>query len=137
MNRREDRIPATKAMLRECLQKKVCRQFREGQNLHNYYFDEWLHDNFTQPMVKIVCFVKDKQEPYEESLNELMNRYLIARKSTFLPYFDERFINYGYNKVQWVTNLRYIGFRFYVLGTDFAIDVAHPRYEEIERKYNE
>ena len=52
-------------MLRECLQKKVCRQFREGQNLHNYYFDDWLHDNFTQPMVKIVCFVKDKQEPWE------------------------------------------------------------------------
>ena len=56
-----------------------------------------------------------------------MTRYLIVRTSTFLPYFDERFINYGYNKVQWVTNLRYIGFRFYVLGTDFAIDVAHPR----------
>ena len=65
MNRREDRIPATKAMLCECLQKKVCRQFREGQNLHNYYFDDWLYDNFTQPMVKIVCFVKDKQEPWE------------------------------------------------------------------------
>lgn len=42
--------------------------------------------------------------------------------------FDERFKNYGYNKVQWVAHLRYSGYRFYVLGNDFAIDVAHPRY---------
>lgn len=54
-------------------------------------------------------------------------RYLILRKSTTLPAFDERFMNYGYNKVQWVANLRYSGYRFYVLGTDFAMDVAHPR----------
>ena len=64
-------------------------------------------------------------------------RYLVLKYTSELPLFDERFVNYGYNKVQWVTNLRYVGFRFYVLGTDFAIDVAHPRYEEIERKYNE
>lgn len=26
--------------------------------------------------------------------------------------FDERFINYGYNKQQWVENLRYVGYKF-------------------------
>ena len=57
----------------------------------------------------------------------VQRRYLILRKSAKLPTFDERFVNYGYNKVQWVAHLRYAGYRFYVLGTDFAMDVAHPR----------
>ena len=105
-------------MLRSCLSRKACRQFREGQNLHNYYFDEWLEDNFTQPLTPVKCFVKDKQEPY-----------LILKKSAILPRFAEEFVNYGYNKVQWIATLRYQGWRFYVLGTGFAIDVAHPRSE--------
>ena len=51
----------------------------------------------------------------------------MVRKVSAMPRFDERFVNYGYNKVQWVAHLRYAGYRFYVLGTDFAMDVAHPR----------
>ena len=52
-----------KTHLSQCVRRKVCRQFREGQNLHNYYFDAWFQSNFTQPLVKVRCFVKDKQEP--------------------------------------------------------------------------
>ena len=62
------------------------------------------------------CFKGDTQEPY-----------VMVRKVLAMPRFDERFVNYGYNKVQWVAHLRYAGYRFYVLGTDFAMDVAHPR----------
>lgn len=51
---------------------------------------------------------------------------MILKKSSNLPYFDERFVNYGYNKVQWVANLRFMGYQFYV-GPEFGIDVAHPR----------
>ena len=61
--RRETRLPVGKTHLSQCVRRKVCRQFREGQNLHNYYFDAWLQSNFTQPLVKVRCFVKDKQEP--------------------------------------------------------------------------
>lgn len=64
MFRSDPVIPANKEALRDCLGRKRCRQFREGQNLHNYYFDQWLYDNFTRPVVKVRCFVKDKQEPY-------------------------------------------------------------------------
>ena len=110
--RRENRIPAEKTHLQKCLRRKVCREFREGQNLHNYYFADWLNASFAQPLVK--------------------GSYLIVRRSASLPRFDERFVNYGYNKVQWVANLRYAGYRFYVLGTDFAMDVAHPRWERRE-----
>ena len=40
--------------------------------------------------------------------------------------FDERFINYGCNKVQYVDYLRHLGFQFYILGDEFAMDVLHP-----------
>ena len=54
--------------------------------------------------------VRDISEPYENELCFYSRRYLIVRKSDHLPLFDERFINYGYNKQQWVEHLRYIGY---------------------------
>ena len=55
-------------------------------------------------------------------------RYLIVRKSDHLPLFDERFINYGYNKQQWVEHLRYIGYKFAQLVQGYGIDIPHPTY---------
>ena len=55
--------------------------------------------------------VKEKSEPYTSYLC-FKSRYLIVRKSEHMPLFDERFINYGYNKQQWVENLRYVGYKF-------------------------
>lgn len=52
---------------------------------------------------------------------------MIVPKTEELPYFDEEFKNYGYNKVEWVADLRYAGYRFYVFGPGFGVDVAHPR----------
>ena len=46
------------------------------------------------------CFNHVFQEPY-----------LMVRRSAFLPLFDDRFINYGYNKVQWVETLRWLTMR--------------------------
>ena len=54
-------------------------------------------------------------------------RYVVVKKVPGMPRFDERFVNYGYNKVEFLTELRYSGWRFYVLGTAFGIDVPHPR----------
>ena len=45
-------------------------------------------------------------------------------KGTIL--FDERFINYGCNKVQYVDHLRHLGYRFFILSDVFAMDVLHP-----------
>ena len=54
--------------------------------------------------------------------------YVMVRRTEILPLFDERFINYGFNKVQWIENLRYLGFEFYVLGQSFAFDIPHEPY---------
>ena len=72
--------------------------------------------------------VRDVSEPYKNEPSFYSLRYLIARKSDHLPLFDERFINYGYNKQQWVEHLRYIGYKFAQLVHGYGIDIPHPTY---------
>ena len=54
-----------------------------------------------------------------------MEPYVMMGRTEQLPLFDERFINYGFNKVQWIENLRYLGFEFSVLSQAFAVDIPH------------
>ncbi|CBK23214.2 uncharacterized protein [Blastocystis hominis] len=49
----------------------------------------------------------------------------MVHRTESLPLFDERFINYGFNKVQWIENLRYFGYEFYVLSHAYAVDIPH------------
>lgn len=49
----------------------------------------------------------------------------MVKRTASLPLFDERFINYGFNKVQWIENLRYMGYEFSVLSHAYAIDIPH------------
>lgn len=49
----------------------------------------------------------------------------MVRKTDILPLFDERFINYGFNKVQWIEHLRYLGFEYHILSQAYAIDMPH------------
>lgn len=52
----------------------------------------------------------------------------MVRKTPDTPQFAEQFINYGFNKVQWVEHLRYSGYEFHVLSHAYAIDMPHPEY---------
>ena len=81
----------------------------------DYFFPEWYTENYAPLLTPVKCFKGDTQEPY-----------VMVRKTTSLPRFDERFVNYGKNKVQWITHLRLLGYKFYVLSQSFAIDVQHP-----------
>ena len=56
----------------------------------------------------------------------VQRRYLILRKSAKLPAFDERFVNYGYNKVQLFENLRALSYNFFIWNDIFAMDLPHP-----------
>lgn len=40
--------------------------------------------------------------------------------------FDDRFWNYGYNKVQLYEHLRAANYRFYILNHAFLMDLPHP-----------
>ena len=37
----------------------------------------------------------------------IMIRYLVLKYTSELPLFDERFVNYGYNKIQYIEQLRF------------------------------
>jgi len=42
------------------------------------------------------------------------------------PKFDERFLGYGKNKIQWVQHLRFSGFEFHVLPSAYVVHCPHP-----------
>ena len=56
----------------------------------------------------------------------LLSSFVIVSK-TALPQFDEDFVDYGYNKVQWLEHLRYMGYDFQILTNGFAVDIPHGR----------
>ena len=52
-------------------------------------------------------------------------RYVMVRYTESTVLFDERFVDYGCNKVQYIDHLRNIGYQFYLLTQAFAMDVIH------------
>ena len=56
---------------------------------------------------------------------EVINSYLVLKYDPEMDLFDERFVNYGCNKVQYVDLLRLKGFDFYLLTQSFAMDIVH------------
>ena len=80
-----------------------------------YVMPEWYVASPSSHVARVRCFLTDFMEPY-----------MMLRLSPSLPLFDERFINYGYNKVEYFENLRQAGFSFYILNNAFAMDFPHP-----------
>lgn len=78
---------------------------------------QWYNNSITQQLMSISCFKSYKQEPY-----------VAVKRSSHLPQFDERFINYGKDKISWIENLRYDGYSFALLRNAFAVDIPHPKY---------
>lgn len=63
-----------------------------------YIRDEWNGIPTKLHFARLRCFANRFQEPY------VMLRYLPST-----PYFDERFVDYGCNKVQFIDYLRNTG----------------------------
>ena len=91
-----DIFPNTKQALRRCTQRRKCGRFRPFDRLHDYFFMRWYSLAYNDLLTPVTCFKSDTQEPY-----------VVVRKSPDLPRFDERFVNYAYNKVQWIEHLRF------------------------------
>ena len=58
-----------------------------------------------------------------------MNRYLLVYRNDSITEFNERFINYGFNKISYVETLRREEYRFVLAGNVFAFDLPHLPYE--------
>ena len=82
--------------------------------LKTYLHPEWFVVPPDKHVAKLKCFITDFQEPY-----------VMLRRLPSTPLFNEKFVNYGYNKVQLIEHLRSAGYQFYLLLQSFAIDIPH------------
>lgn len=78
---------------------------------------EWYVASPRSHVSRVRCFITDFMEPY-----------LMVRYTPDTPLFYPGFVNYGYNKVQYVEHLRQAGFTFYILNHAFATDFPHPEF---------
>ena len=107
-------LPRNKQELTACILTNNCQSSKNNIRTHMYVMPEWYY-NSPEKIKAIRCFITDFQEPY-----------VMLRYSPETPLFDERFVNYGYNKVQLIEHLRAMGYQFYILNNDFAVDLPHP-----------
>lgn len=77
---------------------------------------DWFALNRTNPIARILCIPNYEQEPY-----------YFLKKSDKTPLFDERFVNYGYNKMQHMRHLTYVGYQFSILTNAYAMDMPHVK----------
>lgn len=55
----------------------------------------------------------------------IMEPYVVMRRTASSPMYNEHFINYGYNKVQFIDELEHRGYVFAVLTVGFGFDIPH------------
>lgn len=69
--------------------------------------DKWVNNKDTDKFfAKVRCFPDRLQEPFHLFLL-IRIRYLVLKYTSELPLFDERFVNYGYNKIEFMEQLRF------------------------------
>lgn len=112
--------PQTVRELGPCVDSKTCDPFDsknpDGQGTaYQYYWQSMQRHPEERGLEHIVCFESPRFEPY-----------VMVRKSSVLPEFNEQFFGYGKNKIQWISHLRYSGFLFYLMPVNFVIHAAHP-----------
>ena len=55
----------------------------------------------------------------------VMEPYVMVRRDPQTPLYDAFFINYGYNKVEFIMELQASGYFFYPLTGVFGFDAPH------------
>ncbi|KAK8825384.1 hypothetical protein WA538_003080 [Blastocystis sp. DL] len=108
-------IPESKETLLHDIQEGHLYHRKSSCN-HNYIDAEWYQLNVTKPLLSFGCFPCPWLEPY-----------VMLRKSSSIPLFDETFVNYGFNKVQWIEHLRHRGFEFFTSTQAFLVDIPHKK----------
>lgn len=116
-------IPSTFDDLTQCIKEENCDVFQSNINWTGHYSTrselwlekEWLKNERPR---NIPCFESDRYEPY----------VVLRWCESFTPFYDERFEGYGKNKIEYISNMRYLDYKFSVLaGPGFVIHVPHAR----------
>ncbi|KNB43970.1 hypothetical protein JH06_2083 [Blastocystis sp. subtype 4] len=61
---------------------------------------------------------------------------MVKRRDNITDYLED-LINYGFNKITYIENLRYRGYRFIIAGEMFAFDLPHHPsiFNAIHKRY--
>lgn len=80
---------------------------------------DWFNIPADRTFVELKCFPSQLQEPLRQPAR-FPCRYLVLKYVPDLPLFDERFINYGYNKIEYMEQLRFYchGYGYEVIDSD-------------------
>lgn len=103
------KIPKNKSELKNCSECQVANAF---SHQHKFITDEWWKSSDEIMMMNCLPFVG-------------MEPYVVLRRIPQMPLFNEQFINYGYNKLQFIEHLRYCGYTFAIFANSFGFDVPH------------
>lgn len=117
----ERNFPGTREELKECVDRGDCLLYKHKTITHRYVNMHWFSLRKSFAVMRVRCFANRFQEPY-----------VIVRYTPSTLLFDERFVDYGCNKVQYIDHLRHMGYKFYIMTNAFAMDIAH--YDSHYRK---
>ena len=111
--------PTTKEELEKCIRIQQCSMRKRKALQHMYVAPLWHRTK--SPYLKMKCFANVFQEPY-----------VLLKYDEDMVLYDERFVDYGCNKVQLINLYRMMGYDFYILTKTFALDISHhdSKYRE-------
>lgn len=137
-------IPSNFDQLEECISRGDCRSFLENKDkahgttrtsewLAKQWYDHWRCQTKSEDtpaeavrvkdIRKVPCIMSPAYEPY------LVLPWCHARDesgSRAAPYYDERFLGYGWNKVEYIRHVRELGYLLWVVPRGFIIHAPHP-----------
>lgn len=130
MNMRSlSKFPQNKTDISACLKTEDC--FLEKNKIlthvtssqssfidQKYTSREWLALPTEPAVVRFHCLKNYEQEPY-----------FIVKYTPNTGLYEEGYINYGFNKIEYFEYLRLQGAHFYLIAQSFAVDVPHPEQE--------
>jgi hypothetical protein len=101
-----------------CVRLNVCRIFDFVWNKYGHSttnFPAWIGRGRSE-VTAVPCFDSNRFEPY-----------VVLRKHSALPTYDESFTGYGKNKIELIMRLRAIGYTFHVLPRVFLMHMPHAK----------
>ena len=111
------RVPLNISSLVACAKKYKCLPSKVHLFTHYYVNGKWLSRHIKKKPVDydpMHCWPNRYQEPY----------VMVKRRDNITDYLED-LVNYGYNKITYIENLRSRGYRFVVAGKMFAFDLPH------------
>ena len=116
------RVPRTLAKLRDCISAQECTSFYKHSSPETHSstpYDAWWRAAPGSEPISVPCFKSPRYEPY-----------VVLPNLPSTPLYAEQFTGYGKNKIQFITHLRFAGFRFFALPGAYVVHVPHAKSRE-------